>query len=76
MSSIVPISISLPKPPFWFGHRKPMEPKVTSVIQRRAAPPMERRRSVLREIPWTGSWRSERRACGVRAWGLSAGARW
>ena len=64
------------KPPREFGHRKPMEPAATSVIQSRAAPPIERRRRVRREMPWTGSWRSERRACGVRAWGLSAGARW
>ncbi len=76
MSAIVPILITPPKPPFELGHRKPMEPAVISVSHSSTAPPMERRSSVRREMPWTGSWRSERRACGVRALGLSAGARW
>ena len=76
MSAIVPIVTSLPNPPRAFGHRKPIEPAATSVSQSSVAPPIERRRSVRREIPWTGSWRSERSACGVSAWGLSAGWRW
>jgi len=75
-SASVPISMVPPKPPFVFGQRKPIDPAVTSVSQSRTAPPIERRSRVRREMPWTGSWRSERRACGVSAWGLSAGARW
>ena len=76
ISAIVPILITLPKPPFAFGHRNPMDPAATSVSHRSVAPPSERRSSVRREIPWTGSWRSERSACGVSACGLSAGWRW